>query len=268
MNSLRWLTAALFTFSISAEPPVQPGPPLPRAHAHNDYEHERPLLDALANGFCGVEADIHLVDGQLLVAHDLEEVQPGRTLEKLYLEPLWEIVKHNHGRIYPGGPTVMLLVDIKTEAEPTYRALQPLLENYRAMLTHFEPDNIQTNAVAVIISGNRPKNMMLAQNLRLAAYDGRLGDLPAELPAAFMPLISDNWRNHFTWDGSGEIPRSELEKLHALVRQVHAQGKKIRFWAVPDQRSAWAVLADAEVDWINTDRLSELKEFLAVRDED
>jgi hypothetical protein len=29
--------------------------PLPRAHAHNDYEHERPLLDALDHGFtsCG-----------------------------------------------------------------------------------------------------------------------------------------------------------------------------------------------------------------------
>ena len=36
--------------------------PLPRAHAHNDYLHQRPLLDALDNGFCSVEADISLVD--------------------------------------------------------------------------------------------------------------------------------------------------------------------------------------------------------------
>src|SRR5207237_4622701 len=40
--------------------------PLIHAHAHNDYEHTRPLLDALDHGFCSVEADIHLVDGKLL----------------------------------------------------------------------------------------------------------------------------------------------------------------------------------------------------------
>ena len=44
--------------------------PLGRAHAHNDYEHTRPLLDALDCGFGSIEADVHLVDGRLLVAHD------------------------------------------------------------------------------------------------------------------------------------------------------------------------------------------------------
>ena len=33
----------------------------PVAHAHNDYEHARPLHDALARGFGSVEADIWLV---------------------------------------------------------------------------------------------------------------------------------------------------------------------------------------------------------------
>ncbi len=61
--------------------------PLRRAHAHNDYEHPRPLLDALSHGFTSVEADIHLVDGQLLVAHDPIDLDPSRTLESLYLAP-------------------------------------------------------------------------------------------------------------------------------------------------------------------------------------
>ena len=59
--------------------------PLPQAHAHNDYHHPRPLLDALDHGFCGVEADIFLVDGELLVGHDRTELKPERTLESLYL---------------------------------------------------------------------------------------------------------------------------------------------------------------------------------------
>jgi len=62
--------------------------PLVNAHAHNDYEHARPLLDALDRGFCSVEADVWLVDGQLLVAHDRGKAKPGRTLQALYLDPL------------------------------------------------------------------------------------------------------------------------------------------------------------------------------------
>src|SRR4051812_48862087 len=62
--------------------------PLVHAHAHNDYEHPRPLLDALDCGFCSVEADVHLVGGRLLVAHDAAHLRPARTLQSLYLDPL------------------------------------------------------------------------------------------------------------------------------------------------------------------------------------
>lgn len=44
--------------------------PLEKAHAHNDYEHERPLFDALSHGFTSVEVDVHLVDGKLYVSHN------------------------------------------------------------------------------------------------------------------------------------------------------------------------------------------------------
>ena len=47
--------------------------PLPPAHAHNDYEHRRPLQDALDRGFNSVEADVWLVDGELL-----RRPRPGR----------------------------------------------------------------------------------------------------------------------------------------------------------------------------------------------
>lgn len=49
----------------SASPTRTDVTPLPRAHAHNDYEHARPLLDALDHGFTSVEADVWLVDGEL-----------------------------------------------------------------------------------------------------------------------------------------------------------------------------------------------------------
>src|SRR5881227_2198600 len=66
--------------------------PLTRVHAHNDYEHKRPLFDALDHGFCSVEADIFLVNGELLVGHAPWDLSPKRTLQKLYLDPLRERV--------------------------------------------------------------------------------------------------------------------------------------------------------------------------------
>jgi hypothetical protein len=77
---------------------------LERAHAHNDYEHNRPLFDALVHGFKSVEADIWLVNGELIIAHDPEDVpqavQEGRILRSLYLDPLQTVVSQNGGSVY------------------------------------------------------------------------------------------------------------------------------------------------------------------------
>ena len=120
----------LSSLSQGAEPV-----PLIHAHAHNDYEHKRPLLDALDHGFCSVEADIYLVDGQLLVAHDRSKVKPERTLQALYLDPLRERVKKNGGRVYPGGPECTLLIDLKPRWQTIYPVLRDTLTNYADMLT-------------------------------------------------------------------------------------------------------------------------------------
>src|SRR5438552_16169474 len=73
--------------------------PLIQAHAHNDYLHARPLFDALEQGLCSVEADIYLVDGKLLVAHERRMTKPERTVEAVYLEASGEQAKKNGGRV-------------------------------------------------------------------------------------------------------------------------------------------------------------------------
>src|SRR5262245_41409982 len=112
--------------------------PLTRVHAHNDYEHKRPLLDALDNGFSSVEADIHLVEGKLLVAHDGRGIKPERSLEALYLKPLRERVSTHRGHVYENGPDFFLLIDIKGDWRTTYPVLRAELERYADMLTRFE----------------------------------------------------------------------------------------------------------------------------------
>jgi hypothetical protein len=265
-TSLPILVALISSATLARDnvrPPAtkQPAPLLP-AHSHNDYEHKRPLLDALDHGFCGVEADIYLVDGQLLVAHDRDKVKPDRTLQALYLDPLRERVRQNNGRVYRGGPSVTLLIDVKSDAEKTYAVLRDVLKEYTPMLTTFSPDKTETNAITIVISGNRARQIMAEEKMRDAAYDGRLEDLAGANSKHFIPLISDNWLRLFKWNGVGPMPESEKATLVETVTKAHQQGRRVRFWATPDVPAVWNELLAAGVDLINTDDLAGLEKFL------
>jgi hypothetical protein len=239
--------------------------PLPQAHAHNDYEHKRPLLDALDHGFCSVEADVYWTNGVLLVAHDADKVDTKRTLQALYLDPLRERVKNNGGRVYTNGPSLLLLIDFKTDAESTYAGLRPVLEAYRDILTKFTTTETRTGAVTVVLSGNRPTQTVAGERVRWVAIDGRLPDLDGNQSRHLLPLVSDNWTRHFQWRGEGALAESERVKLKALVDKAHAQRRKIRFWAVPDTEEGWRVMREAGVNLINTDNLAGLQRFLTAR---
>lgn len=240
----------------------------PGGHAHNDYEHARPLLDALEQGFSSVEADIWLRGGQLMIGHDEADLDPSRTLQNLYLDPLRTQVAA-HGGVVLGGPAPLtLLIDIKTEGETSYRALSQVLSGYADILSRVEGGKVIPGAVTAIVSGNRPKATMLAENPRYAFYDGRLADLDGGLAATFMPLVSDNWIKSFTWSGAGTMPLPEHKKLADIVAEAHAKSYQLRFWETPDAPGAerdalWQTLAEAGVDYINTD---DLAGFAAFRD--
>ena len=147
---------------------------LPQAHAHNDYLHARPLLDALQQGFGSVEADIFLVGEELQVAHERSSLSPDRTLRKLYLEPLKQRIADHSGSVFGDGENFTLLIDIKTAGEPTYRALNELLSEYREILSYFDQGEWQPGAVTAIVSGNRPIELITQTSPRFAGIDGRL----------------------------------------------------------------------------------------------
>jgi len=239
--------------------------PLLRAHSHNDYYHKRPLLDALASGFCSVEADVFLKDNMLLVGHSRFELKKERTLETLYLAPLAKRMKINGGSVYKTRLPFHLMIDFKTDGTATYAALKPLLEKYRFMLTRFTADTTQPGAVTIIISGSRPREAMERDISRLAGYDGRLDDLAKVESRHFMPWISDSWSSNFEWRGNGDLPVREQAKLANIVKSAHAGGQKIRFWAAPDTPFAWEIFHKAGVDFINTDHLEKLAKFLRAR---
>lgn len=246
--------------------------PLWRAHAHNDYEHPRPLFDALDHRFGSLEADIFLVGDQLLVAHDPVDLDPARTLESLYLDPLAARVRANHGSVYRGyRKPLQLLIDIKTEGSSTYLELDRHLRRYKHLFTTYAHGRVFPGPVTAVISGDRAaRTPMEAQTVRRAFYDGRLADLGTSAPASFVPLISDNWTLNFTWAGVGAFPDAERQKLRNIIRAAHSRGQKVRFWATPDvagpaRDALWTELVAADVDYINTDDLAGLEAFLDAR---
>lgn len=263
------LTATLAAQSLGKfepKPDDEPVVPLPNAHAHNDYSHDPPLTAALAHGCMSVEVDIHLIDGELRVAHDREDCVPGRTLEHLYLEPLAKRVARNGGRVFKGGPReFQLLIDFKSTGATTYAALKPGLARHASMLTRFSGKSRRAGAVLVVLSGGAPDEVVLADKQRLCALDGWFHDIEKGRTANQVPLLSASWLTHFRWLGHGPFSDAEREKLRQFVERAHRSGRKIRFWAVPNRRTIWKEQRDAGVDWLNIDNLPAGQEFLLDR---
>lgn len=264
---------------VAAPPtPVAIEKSLARAHAHNDYEHERPLLDALDQGFTSVEADVYVapVSGLsqvagLYVAHDPQDIDFSRTLASLYLEPLKKRAAENGGCILKDCAPFHILIDAKTEAESTYAAIEAELAKYDALFTRYENGGMRPGAVTATLSGNRPLATMKAAMSRYTFYDGRFSDLDSAEPVTLMPLISDSWTTQFGWDGTGAMPAAQKAKLIEAINKSHAKGRRVRLYNVPDAAGAareniWKELLAADQDQINTDDLAGLRAFLLAND--
>jgi len=245
----------------SSSPPAVTSVRLPRAHAHNDYLHKRPLFEALELGFGSVEADVFLQGNELRVAHTVFDLRRERTLKALYLDPLKSWIRDHGGQIYPDGSGIWLLIDIKSDAEATYRQIHGQLEEFAEIISSVRDGEFTARPVTVVISGNRPVEFMRAQRFRLAGIDGRPGDLESNDPTHLIPWISTDWKSHFRWRGAGPLPAEEQQRLAEFVSRCENQGRQLRFWGTPDQREVWRQLWDSRVSLLGTDNLNGLARF-------
>ena len=263
----RPMRSACALFLVCATAAGAQAPTLPRAHAHNDYEHARPLLGALELGFASVEADVYLVNGALLVAHDSDKVSPVRTLQSLYLDPLRAWIRQHNGRVFPDAQLLTLLIDVKSDSSSTYVALDRVLREYADILTAFADDSVTPRPVGAVISGNRAITAIRAARVRFASIDGRLKDLSSTMATSptMMPLISISFSDLTKWKGNVSPPDSLHETLVRITKAAHARGQRVRFWGTPDLPVVWQALLDAEVDVIGADDLEALRVFLLSR---
>lgn len=226
------------------------------------------LWQSLGQGFNFIEADIYCFLGQIFVAHDLQQLRPWHTLEKRYLEPLQTYLQQNQMRLYTDDTPLWLFLDVKTPADSSYQTIHKKLKTYSHILTCYEGGSLHQGQINIILSGNRLSYENFSRlPIRYAALDGRAEDLGKNTNPHIMPIISDDWRKHFSWQGQGEMPIEEEKKLNEMLELAHQHGQKLRFWATHDQpdlarTKLWDKLLTAGIDLVNTDDVTGLASYL------
>jgi len=231
-----------------------------RAHAHNDYLHERPLLDALDARFYSVEADIYPSGEGIVVAHFPWEVRG--TLKDLYLDPLEEILKAR-GSVHGDGYPFTLWIDLKDGSANLRDELHALLSQYD-FITTFTDDVIEERAVTVVLTGDAASKTAYVEDnaTRLACRDSN--DFDDDDPAADFRwrYYALPWSEHISWNGGQDVDATTLDAMSSLVGTIHDKGRALRFYAAPDTERAWSASVQAGVDFIHTDDLEGLSAFL------
>ena len=223
--------------------------------AHNDYAQAVPFHTAydLKVGF--IEADVFLIDSQILVAHHKHEIRPGKTLENLYLQPLLKKIRQNQGYVYSDPRrTLTLMIDLKTEGVSTLDAVVDVLENY--------PEVTRCPTLYIMISGSVPDPEKWRNYPSYITFDGRPGIQYTRSQLKRIRMISTNFKEHVKWNGTGSLPEHALEKIKALMADAHAKKKLFRFWGTPDFENAWKELMGARIDVIVTDDVPALVDYL------
>lgn len=228
------------------------------AHAHNDYEHPIPFLTAYYRHYGSIEADVFERNGQLFTAHHEEDIRPERTLEKLYLQPLQELVRKNNGTIFKNSrDTLQLMIDFKTAGIPTLQALVKILERY--------PEISKNPFIIITISGDQPVPALWDQYPSYIHFDGKRELRYTAAQAKRIPMYSVDVKAFTEWNGKGLIVKAEREKMQHWIDSVHQAGKKVRFWGTADNVNTWKTLMNMGANYIGTDQVEDLATFLTNR---
>lgn len=218
-------------------------------HSHNDYKQNFPFWHAFQHGFGSIEVDIFLHQGQLLVAHEESELDSNKTLKQLYLEPLQQVIKAKKNF------SLLLLVDIKTEAVSTLNVFIELLRDY--------PELITEKKLQITITGNQPEYEKFDTYPSWIWFDGNPETLYPKKVLDKIALMSTNLKKYTSWNGKGILTsRDKILISEAIQKSNLILSKKFRFWNAPDIPNAWYQLMKIGVGYINTDHIVESAQFM------
>ncbi|MDB5126205.1 hypothetical protein [Mucilaginibacter sp.] len=216
-------------------------------HSHNDYSRPNAFYHAFDAGVGAIEADVFLRNGKLVVAHDTSGAKQFITLKKMYLDPIQKVM-----RAQPRP--VNLVLDLKENYAPILTKLLKELEPLKA----FIKTNGSKSPLTIIITGNRPPPSEYKNYPSYISFDDDL-QLPHN-PEQWKRVaqVSLNFANYSKWNGKGALPEQDEKVLKSVINAVHQSGKKIRFWAAPDNPAGWQKLMELNADILSTDMIDEL----------
>jgi glycerophosphoryl diester phosphodiesterase len=225
------------------------------AHSHNDYQQTSPFHSAYNLQFGSIEVDVFLDNNELLVAHTAHDLPQHRTLEDLYLKPLQGYIQQNKGYAYADtSRKLQLMIDVKTEAVATLNKIIDVLMKY--------PELTKCKSLIILISGNKPEPSSYISYPSFIWFDGLLTVHYSKEALKRVAMLSDNFISYSTWKGNGKAPEKDMAALKKAVEKGHALKKTVRFWNVPDYLDTWQQLMEIGVDYINTDSIKALAQFL------
>jgi hypothetical protein len=225
------------------------------AHSHNDYEQKIPYWMAYDQGFGSIEADIFLRDSELIVAHDEKELKYNRSFRTFYLENIDSCLKKNAGYPYPDSSrNLQLLIDIKTDSVETLGKLIFLLKQFPAL--------IHNRHIFLVITGNRPNPDSFSHYPDFIWFDGVLSRPYTQDQLSRIKMLSDDFQQYSQWRGEGLMPVEDFERLKSPIVKAHREGIRVRLWNAPDLSNAWTRLINLQVDYINTDHIAGLAQWL------
>jgi hypothetical protein len=241
---------------------------LPRVHASRIDTCRNPLGRALRFGCAGLSVGVTVGPrGRIHV------VDTGEPLSRLVLDPLHARIRAK-GRVYGNDARFQPFTVVLEAAEgvaPSHvvDVLDDELAGYTDMLSRCVAGTVQPGPVLVALAA-APRAILDARHNRLYFGDGTLADVDRRVPTSSMPLVGEHVAWRFGWDGREHMPAEERHVLITLVRQAHAEGKRVRIFGVPESRRAvrqafWRELHEAGTDLVGAREVWALRRFLRNR---
>ncbi|KAI1349882.1 hypothetical protein F5Y01DRAFT_305754 [Xylaria sp. FL0043] len=230
-------------------------------HSHNDYDQNVPVFAALSAGCIGMEADVWLFSGDVIIGHLLPTI--GRTLRAQYVNPLKAIIDHNGGSVYKSRPgqTLVLLVDFKTSDTGTLDAVVTALDPLRqaGYLSRLENGVLVKKAITVVASGSAPFDRISTGDGvpdRDIFYDANLGALGgSNYTSQNSYVASADFQDVVGSASTATLTTAQMNTITSQVSQAHARGLVTRYWNLPGEY-LWEPLEALGVDLLNADDLS------------
>ncbi|MFI1990573.1 hypothetical protein [Actinoplanes sp. NPDC020271] len=285
----------------TTSPPVDvPGAvvPLDHGHAGTAFRSTRPLQDALDRGYTGVEAQVMLRNGNLLLCSGSD--CGDRLFPATYLQGLNARVSAAGGRVYPGyHQPVLLFVAIgcvtdgdscRLPADPAEaaadennplvvaRQVMSALTPYRGMLFHVDGSGRHWGPVQVVVTGSHNDEQVPAGAGRHDSVRGllsRQGDTYAFLDGSFgvdrdlydadlVPVIS--FPDPAFGSDCTYHKEDSIEEVHwDDIVTAQTTGHHVRVThpaACPEREDSWSDAINGGVDYISAGELEPLSTWL------